>query len=199
MCDSKELLVGYLYDEIDGSAKRAFEKHLATCVECRDELTELGATRAQIALWTPPDSDLGFRIVRGASAPRASAFLDSHRRGGLRQRPFCCWHSALRSPISRCGMAAMVWSSAPVGIMRLAAAGGRIGSNPPWLEGSGRSTRSSGFASWNAPCQPIRSRRRFSMHPHRTCPTRRCSSACAKCSVKARRVSSAPSRHGLRT
>lgn len=69
MCDSKELLVGFLYEELDPSAKRTFEKHLATCVECRDELAELGATRGQIALWTPPESDLGFRIVRGAAAP----------------------------------------------------------------------------------------------------------------------------------
>jgi hypothetical protein len=69
MCDSKELLVGFLYDELDSSAKRTFEKHLVTCVECRDELAELGATRGQIALWTPPESDLGFRIVRGAAAP----------------------------------------------------------------------------------------------------------------------------------
>ena len=69
MCDSKELLVGFLYEELDPSAKRTFEKHLVTCVECRDELAELGATRGQIALWTPPESDLGFRIVRGAGAP----------------------------------------------------------------------------------------------------------------------------------
>ena len=69
MCDSKELLVGFLYDELDPSAKRTFEHHLVTCVECRDELAELGVTRGQIALWTPPESDLGFRIVRGAAAP----------------------------------------------------------------------------------------------------------------------------------
>jgi hypothetical protein len=69
MCDSKELLVGFLYDELDPSAKRTFENHLVTCVECRDELAELGVTRGQIALWTPPESDLGFRIVRGAAAP----------------------------------------------------------------------------------------------------------------------------------
>ena len=69
MCDSKELLVGFLYDEIDPVSKRTFERHLATCADCRLELAELGATREQIALWTPPDADLGFRIVRGAEAP----------------------------------------------------------------------------------------------------------------------------------
>jgi anti-sigma factor RsiW len=72
MCDSKELLVGFLYDEIDPVSKRTFERHLATCSDCRDELAELGATREQIALWAPPDADLGFRIVRGANTPASA-------------------------------------------------------------------------------------------------------------------------------
>jgi hypothetical protein len=74
MCDSKELLVGFLYDELDPSAKRTFANHLVTCVECRDELAELGVTRGQIALWTPPESELGFRIVRGVAAPPPPRF-----------------------------------------------------------------------------------------------------------------------------
>ena len=74
MCDSKEVLVSFLYDEIDPAAKRDFQKHLATCVECRDELAELGAARSQIAMWTPPDSDLGFRIVREAESPKRGWF-----------------------------------------------------------------------------------------------------------------------------
>jgi hypothetical protein len=69
MCDRKELLVAFLYDELDPSAKRTFEAHLASCAECRDEVAELRATRVQIALWTPPEPDLGFRIIRGAAAP----------------------------------------------------------------------------------------------------------------------------------
>ena len=48
MCDSKELLVSFLYDELDPSAKRSFANHLITCVECRDELAELGVTRGQM-------------------------------------------------------------------------------------------------------------------------------------------------------
>jgi hypothetical protein len=69
MCDSKELLVSFLYDELDPSAKRAFDIHLAACAECRDELAELRATRGQLASWAPPEPDFGFRIVRGAVAP----------------------------------------------------------------------------------------------------------------------------------
>lgn len=67
MCDSKELLVAFLYDELDLSAKRTFEAHVASCRECREEIAGLRATRGQIALWTPPDPDLGFRLIRGAA------------------------------------------------------------------------------------------------------------------------------------
>ena len=74
MCESKELLVSFLYDEIDPASKRDFQKHLMTCGECREELAELGATRAQIATWTPPDADLGFRIVREGESPRRRWF-----------------------------------------------------------------------------------------------------------------------------
>ena len=74
MCDSKELLVGFLYDEIEPAARRAFQQHLATCAACRDELSELRGTREQIALWTPPEADLGFRMVRGAVTPAIPRF-----------------------------------------------------------------------------------------------------------------------------
>jgi hypothetical protein len=74
MCDRKELLVSFLYDEIDSASKREFQNHLKTCVDCRDELAELGATRAQIAMWSPPDADLGFRIVREAESPKRRWF-----------------------------------------------------------------------------------------------------------------------------
>jgi hypothetical protein len=74
MCDSKELLVAYLYDELDSSAKRTYESHVSSCAECRDEIASLRATRGQLAGWTPPEPDFGFRIVRGAAAPPPSRF-----------------------------------------------------------------------------------------------------------------------------
>lgn len=73
MCDSKELLVGFLYDELEPVERRTFQDHLATCAECRDEVAGLRSTRAHIASWTPPEPDFGFRIVRGASAPPPAA------------------------------------------------------------------------------------------------------------------------------
>jgi anti-sigma factor RsiW len=64
MCD-KELLLGYLYDDLAASERQAFDAHLATCVECRDELVGLRGTRVHLAAWAPPEPDLGFEIVRG--------------------------------------------------------------------------------------------------------------------------------------
>ena len=67
MCD-KELLVGYLYDELIGSERARFEAHVRACAECRDELAGLRQTRAQLTRWAPAEPDLGFQIVRGAPA-----------------------------------------------------------------------------------------------------------------------------------
>lgn len=76
MCD-KELLVGYLYDEIDPVSRRALEAHLAACAACRDEVGDLRATRRQLADWAPPEQPLGFQIVSRAlkPAPRWRAAL----------------------------------------------------------------------------------------------------------------------------
>ena len=72
MCDSKELLVGYLYDDLDGAERQAFDGHLVACPECRNELAGLRATRGQIAAWAPPEPDLGLRMVRGGAPPPPS-------------------------------------------------------------------------------------------------------------------------------
>jgi hypothetical protein len=69
MCDRKEQLIAFLYDELESSDARSFQQHLGACAECRTELAELRATRGQITAWTPPEPDLGFHIVRGAAAP----------------------------------------------------------------------------------------------------------------------------------
>jgi hypothetical protein len=71
MCDSKELLVSYLYDEITAGDRTVFERHLSSCRECRDELAGLRGTRGSLELWAPPEPDFGFRIVRGAAAQAA--------------------------------------------------------------------------------------------------------------------------------
>jgi hypothetical protein len=69
MCESKELIVGYVYDELSADERTGFETHLSACADCRLEIEELRSTRTQLALWTPPEPDLGFRVIRGGAAP----------------------------------------------------------------------------------------------------------------------------------
>jgi hypothetical protein len=71
MCD-KELLVGYLYDEVEPSERRAFETHNLSCAECRGELKGLRATKTRLQAWAPPRPELAFQVVRGrpSASPR---------------------------------------------------------------------------------------------------------------------------------
>ncbi len=74
MCDSKELLVAFLYDEIEPDARQDFERHLTQCDECRDEVAGLRSTRRQLTRWSPPVPELGFQIIRRPAAlPRPAA------------------------------------------------------------------------------------------------------------------------------
>src|SRR5215208_7003070 len=65
MCEEKELLVAYLYDDLPDGQRGAFEAHLRGCADCRTELKALRAVRADLAAWAPPEPDFGFRVVRG--------------------------------------------------------------------------------------------------------------------------------------
>src|SRR5437870_409792 len=65
MCEEKELLVGYLYDDLADGQRAAFEAHLRGCAGCRGELKALREVRADLAAWAPPQPDFGFRVVRG--------------------------------------------------------------------------------------------------------------------------------------
>lgn len=71
MCDSKELLVSFVYDELSAIERERFRAHLTSCAECRDEVAGLRTTQRHLASWTPPEPDLGFRIIRN-SAPVAT-------------------------------------------------------------------------------------------------------------------------------
>lgn len=61
-CGDHGALVSYLYDECTPAERRAIAAHLVVCNACGEELIALGGTREQLAMWTPPDAQLGFRI-----------------------------------------------------------------------------------------------------------------------------------------
>jgi hypothetical protein len=63
MCD-KERLVAYVYDEMSADERSRFERHLAECAECREEIADLRSARVHLAAWRPPELDVDFQIVR---------------------------------------------------------------------------------------------------------------------------------------
>jgi hypothetical protein len=50
-----ELLVAYLYDDIDMAERAAFEAHKVRCAACRNELAALRAVRVRLGQWAPPE------------------------------------------------------------------------------------------------------------------------------------------------
>jgi hypothetical protein len=49
-----EVVVTYLYDDLDEATRSAFDAHLAICARCRADLAELREVRAHLAQWEPP-------------------------------------------------------------------------------------------------------------------------------------------------
>lgn len=70
-CGNPDALMAYLYDEGDAAERRAFEAHLSACEACAHEVRDLRAVRADLAAWEPPETLLGFRLVRGGAEPRS--------------------------------------------------------------------------------------------------------------------------------
>lgn len=63
-CGETTALVGYIYDECDAAERAAIDAHVAICAACAAELAALQSTRASLVSWAPPESSLGFQIVR---------------------------------------------------------------------------------------------------------------------------------------
>jgi len=53
--DRDEVLVAYLYDDIEPASRASFDAHLAACRRCRDELADLRGVRSQPGKWAPPE------------------------------------------------------------------------------------------------------------------------------------------------
>ena len=70
-CDDKATLIAYLYGEVDAAMRASIEAHLESCARCAAEVTALVDVRAELALWAPPDAELGFAIVRKSEQPPA--------------------------------------------------------------------------------------------------------------------------------
>jgi hypothetical protein len=51
----EEMLIAYLYDDVDPGERSAFQSHLLTCVRCRDEVGALRSVRTRLSRWAPPE------------------------------------------------------------------------------------------------------------------------------------------------
>jgi len=69
-CGDNTALVGYLYDECEPAERAAIVAHTTLCAACAAELAALESARLQLASWTPPEADLGLRVVGARDAGR---------------------------------------------------------------------------------------------------------------------------------
>lgn len=68
-----ELSAGYALDALDPHEREEFERHLAGCERCREEVAAFAGTAASLAVGVPPavpPAGLGDRIVAAARAER---------------------------------------------------------------------------------------------------------------------------------
>ena len=87
---AQEQLIDYLYGEADPSARARVEEHLRACPQCAAEVSEFRDVRATLGEWTPPEAELGFRLVSERdeapvvqSPPRLAARMAQPRYWGL--------------------------------------------------------------------------------------------------------------------
>jgi hypothetical protein len=89
-CGDHGALMSYLYDECTPGERRAIVAHAAICGACAEELSALGATREQLLAWTPPEAQLGFRVV--SDAPKSNVLRPLHP--GWWHAPMPAWAQA---------------------------------------------------------------------------------------------------------
>ncbi len=70
MCDERERLIEYVYDDVDPDERAAVESHVNTCVVCQEEIRGLRQVREELRNWDVPDHDPIWRpIVPIRTAP----------------------------------------------------------------------------------------------------------------------------------
>jgi hypothetical protein len=68
MCDERERLIGYVYEECDPDERRTIEAHLESCHVCRNEIGGLRGVRHQLLAWEVPEQAPVWRPVPPAAA-----------------------------------------------------------------------------------------------------------------------------------
>jgi hypothetical protein len=70
MCNQREKLIGYLYDECESGERVAVQEHLAACAECRAEIASLRSVREDLAAWEVPEHESVWKPFAPAPAPQ---------------------------------------------------------------------------------------------------------------------------------
>ena len=105
-----EVLVAYLYDEIDPLDREAFERHLPGCVPCRTELAALSDVRDGLADWAEPEAPAG---VGGKTPRTALRLVDTS------QPPARGWRTFGDAPVWLQAAAAMLVVAASLGVANI--------------------------------------------------------------------------------
>jgi hypothetical protein len=66
MCDERERLIGYVYDDCDAAERRAIEEHLEDCGTCRAEISGLRSVRQDLLAWDVPPHEAIWRPLAPA-------------------------------------------------------------------------------------------------------------------------------------
>lgn len=115
-CGDHGALVSYLYDECAPAERRTISAHVSICSACAEELTALGATREQLAMWSPPEAQLGFRIVSDAAPAHAL-----QRAGSNVLRPPQWWRKPMPAWAQAAAAAVIFTTGLTLGVLRGAA------------------------------------------------------------------------------
>ncbi len=77
LCEDKDSLIAYLYDEVESPLRRQIEEHLRSCSACAEEIGALASVRMGLSAWTPPATELGITIAHKSEvASRAHWWSD---------------------------------------------------------------------------------------------------------------------------
>lgn len=128
-----EVLVAYLYDDIEPVEREAFEAHLPACPVCRTELGALSDVRDGLAAWAPPAVMDGV----GGTAPRSALRIVNPEQ----PRVSSSWRTFADAP---------VWLQAAAAMLVVAASLGLANINLTYAPGAGLSVSTG----WMRPASP---------------------------------------------
>jgi anti-sigma factor RsiW len=69
MCDQRERLIGYLYEEGDTAERAVVQAHLDGCADCRAEIAGFRSVQNDLRAWDVPDHESVWRPFAPAPAP----------------------------------------------------------------------------------------------------------------------------------